>query len=469
LFKVSDIDKKGKIGSQAMKLPQGPQAPSLIQRIQFILSPMSLMDDCTKRYGDIYVLQLNQPVVFVSNPQALQQILTSDTKEYEAPSDWNTPFEPMLGKHSVITLSGEAHRRQRQLMMPPFHGDRMKTYGQVISKVTEEVIERLKVGQPFSVRDAMQAITLRVIMQAVFGLYEGARAQELEQLLGIMLDEGGRSPWRAVQLYFPILQKDFGPQSSWGKFLRRRKRVHQLLNEEIQERREKPDSSRIDVLSLLMEARDEVDQPMTDEELRDELMTLLTAGHETTATALTWALYWIHKLPPVREKLFAELDSLGENSDASTVFKLPYLNAVCSETLRIYPVGMLTFPRVVRTPVSLCGYELEPGIIVLGSIYSTHQREDLYPQHNQFKPERFLERQFSPYEFLPFGGGVRRCLGMAFAQFEMKVVLAKILQSVDLGLIDNGDVRPKRRGLVTGPNRPIKMVVNGNRGVGCRR
>ncbi|MEC4817261.1 MAG: cytochrome P450 [Scytonema sp. PMC 1069.18] len=442
-----------------MSLPKGPQSPSLIQRIQFILSPMSLMDACTKRYGDIFTLQLNQPIVFVSNPQAIQQILTSDTKEFEAPSDWNTPFEPTLGKHSVITLSGEAHRRQRQLMMPSFHGDRMKTYGEVISKVTEEVINQLQIGQPFSVRDAMQAITLRVIMQAVFGLYEGPRAQELEKLLSIMLDEGGRSPVRVVQLYFPILQKDFGPQSSWGKFLRRRSRVHQLLNDEIQERRAKPDPSRTDVLSLLMEARDEAGQPMTDEELRDELVTLLIAGHETTATALTWALYWIHKLPDIREKLLAELDSLGGHLDTNSVFKLPYLNAVCCETLRIYPVGMLTFPRVARTPVSLCGYELEPGTVVLGSIYSTHQREDLYPQHNQFKPERFLERQFSPYEFLPFGGGVRRCLGMAFAQFEMKVVLTKILSSVDLRLIDNYDIRPKRRGLVTGPKRPIHMVI----------
>ncbi|MDZ7961214.1 MAG: cytochrome P450 [Aulosira sp. DedQUE10] len=441
-----------------MKLPNGPKSPAFIQMLQWIFQPMPFMAACAKRYGDIFTMQLNPPIVFVSNPQALQQILTSDTKEFTAPNDWNTVFEPMLGKNSVITVSGEVHRRQRQLLMPPFHGDRMRTYGQVINDVTEQVISQWQIDKPFCVRSAMQIITMRVIMQAVFGLYEGPRAEKLEKLLAVMLNES--SPLRVVELYFPALRMDLGPRSSWGRFLRRKQRVHQLLNEEIQERRENPDSSRTDILSLLMDARDEAGEGMTDAELRDELMTLLTAGHETTATALTWALYWIHKLPSVQQKLLQELDSLGENPDPSSIFKSPYLNAVYCESLRIHPVGMLTFPRVVKTPVSLCGHDLEPGTVVLGSIYLTHQREDLYPQHQQFKPERFLERQFSPYEFLPFGGGARRCIGMAFAQFEMKVVLAKILSSWELALVDDHrDVRPQRRGLVTGPNRSIQMVV----------
>ncbi|AFY34152.1 cytochrome P450 [Calothrix sp. PCC 7507] len=440
-----------------MKLPKGPQSPALVQMLQWIFRPMPFMAECAERYGDIFTMQLNGPVVFTCNPQALQQMLTSDTKEFTAPRDWNMVFEPMLGKNSLITVDGEVHRRQRQLLMPPLHGDRMRTYGQVINDVTEQVISQWQIDKPFCVRSAMQAITMRVIMQAVFGLYEGPRAEELETVLATMLNES--SPFRVIELYFPALRQDFGPRSSWGRFIRRRQRVHQLLNEEIQERRDNPDESRTDILNLLMAARDEDGQPMTDEELRDELMTLLTAGHETTATALTWALYWIHKSPSVQEKLLAELDNLSDRSDSTSILKLPYLNAVYSETLRIYPVGMLTFPRVVKTPVSLCGYELAPGTVVLGSIYLTHQREDLYPQHQQFKPERFLERQFSPYEFLPFGGGVRRCIGMAFAQFEMKVVLAKILSSWDLALVDHRDVQPKRRGLVTGPDRSIQMVV----------
>jgi cytochrome P450 len=449
-----------------MKLPNGPKTPRLVQILQWVISPMKYMEECAQRYGDIFTLQLTDSVVFVSNPQALQQILTSDTKEFATPGE--PLFESLLGKNSVITVSGEVHRRQRQLLMPPFHGERMRTYAQVITKVTEEIISQWQIGQTYYVHPAMQAITMRIIMQAVFGLYDSPRAQELEKLLTLMLNRTGSSPLRALMIYFPALQKDLGPLTPWGTFLRRRSRVYQLLHEEIQARREQADSSRTDVLSLLIAARDEAGQPMTDAELSDELMTLLVAGHETTATAVTWALYWIHKLPAVREKLLQELDTISDRSDSNSILKLPYLNAVCNESLRIYPVAMLTFTRVVQQPLSLCGYELEPGTRVMGSIYLTHQREDLYPKSKQFQPERFLERQFSPYEFLPFGGGAKRCIGAAFAQFEIKLILATILSHLELGLLDNSDVKPKRRGLVTGPDRPIQMVVNNQRQVKTR-
>lgn len=433
--------------------------------LRFILNPMSFMEACAKRYGDIFTLQLKTPVVLVSNPQAIQQILTSDTKEFTAPSTGNKPFEPLMGKHSVIMASGAAHRRQRQLLMPPFHGDRMRLYVNTISEITDKIMSRQQVGKPFCVREAMQSITMRIIMQAVFGLYEGDRTAELERLLGLILEAGGSSPLNVAFLIFPFLQRDLGPFSHWGKFLRDREQVNQLIYAEINERREQPDATRTDILSLLMAAQDEAGEPMTNEELRDELMTLLVAGHETTATALTWALYWIHKLPAVREKLLAELDSIGENADINAIIKLPYLNAVCCETLRIYPVAIFTFRREVQTPVSLCGHKLEPGTAVMGSIYLTHHREDLYPESKQFQPERFLERQFSAYEYLPFGGGARRCIGMAFAQMEMKVVLYKVLCSLDLALVGDADVRPKRRGLVTGPDKSVQMVVKGKREV----
>jgi cytochrome P450 len=427
---------------------------------------MSFMEACAQRYGDLFTLRIGQnytPVVFVSNPQVHQEILTGDLKEFEAPGETNKVFQPLVGTQSVITLSGARHHRQRQLLLPPFHGERMRAYGQLIGEITEHIISQWHEGKPFSVRSSMQAITLRTILGAVFGLdYEGARGQKLEQLLSAMIDEMS-SPLSAAMLYFPSLQQDLGPLSPWGKFLGRQQQIDQLLYQEIRERRQQNDPSRTDILSLLMSARDEAGGPMTDEELRDELMTLLTAGHETTATALAWALYWIHKLPSVRQKLIQELDSLGDNPDPGTIFRLPYLNAVCCETLRIYPVGMLTFPRVVREPVSLMGYKLDPGTQVIGSIYLTHRREDIYPQPEQFRPERFLERQFSPYEYLPFGGGVRRCIGLAFAQFEMKVVLAKILSRFEMALADHREVHPVRRGLVSAPKGGVRLVVTGQR------
>jgi cytochrome P450 len=216
--------------------------------------------------------------------------------------------------------------------------------------------------------------------------------------------------------------------------------------------------SRNDILSLLMSARDEAGEALRDVELRGELMTLLTAGHETTATALTWALYWIHKRPSVRQQLFAELGSIRGAYDPNTIFRLPYLNAVCSETLRIYPVGMLTFPRVTKTRVELTGTSLEPDTLVMGCIYLAHRREDVYPDPEQFRPERFLERRYSPFEYLPFGGGARRCLGMAFAQFEMKLVISRILSSFELAFTSNRPVRLRRRGVTSGPS-AFRMAI----------
>lgn len=454
-----------------MKLAPGPQTSTFIQTLQWIFRPMPYMEECAKRYGDTFSLRLGtkfDPLVFVSNPKVLQQILSGDTKQFEAPGEFNGIFEFLLGKQSVIMLSGAAHQRQRQLMMPPFHGERMRNYGDTIGNITDEIISQWQVGKPFSARSATQAITLRTILEAVFGLHEGPRAEKLEELLSTLLDETS-SPLSVTMLYFPALQKDLGPWSPWGRFLRQRQQVDRLIYEEIQERRENPDSSRTDILSMLMAARDEEGQPMTDRELRDELMTLLVAGHETTATALAWALYWIHQLPEVRAKLVQELDSLGDNPDSNSIFKLPYLNAVCSETLRIYPVGMLTFPRIPKEAVSLGGYDFKPGTVLMGSIYLTHQREDLYPEPKQFKPERFLERQYSPYEFLPFGAGARRCIGFAFALFEMKIALAKILSRLELELADNREITPVRRGLVTAPNRNIQLVVKGERQVQSRK
>ncbi|AUT01536.1 cytochrome P450 [Nostoc sp. CENA543] len=453
-----------------MQLPKIPPTPAVLQILNWVFRPMAYMEECTQRYGDVFALKLDKsipPLVFVSNPQDLQIILTQDTKELEAPGDLNGLLEGLLGKRSVVTISGVEHQRQRQLMMPPLHGERMRAYSQIINNTTTKVISQYPQGQPFNIRHVSQEITLRVIMQAVFGLDEGVRAEKLQQLLGEIL-ENTSSVWRIALLYLPALQRDFGPIKIWGRQLELQEQADRLMYDEIQERRENPDSSRTDILSLLMDARDEAGQPMTDIELRDELMTLLVAGHETTATAIAWAMYWIHKLPQVKEKLIQELDSLGDNPDPSTIYKLPYLSAVCAETLRIYPVGMLTFARRVKTPITLGGYELPPGTPVIGAIYLTHQREDLYPQPKQFKPERFLERQFSPYEYLPFGGGARRCIGLAFAQWEMKLAIAKILTMRELELVNNREVKPQRRGLVTGPDHPIQMVIKNQRQIKSR-
>jgi cytochrome P450 len=312
-------------------------------------------------------------------------------------------------------------------------------------------------GKAFPVRKLMQTISMRVILQAVFGLRNGPRYQQLERVLGRMLDRLG-TPFSVSFLFFPVLQLDFGPLSPWGSFVRDRQEINNLIYAEIAERRSRPVTPRNDILSLLMGARDEAGEALTDSELRDELMTLLTGGHETTATALTWALYWIHRLPSGRRQLISELGSTNGAYDANSIFRLPYLNAICSETLRIYPVAMLTFPRVTKTRVQLMDISIEPDTIVMGCIYLAHRREEVYPDPEQFRPERFLERRFSSFEFLPFGGGARRCLGMAFAQFEMKLVITRIVSSFELALTDIRPVRLGRRGVTSGPS-PFRMVI----------
>jgi unspecific monooxygenase len=308
----------------------------------------------------------------------------------------------------------------------------------------------------------MQAISFRVILKAVFGLEDGPRYQKLEELLIAILNPK-RPVVRAIMFLFPFLRQDFGPRSSWGNFLLMRQQIDEIIYAEIQERRSQPDSSKTDILSLMMAARDEAGEPMTDVELRDELLTLLVAGHETTASSLAWAFYWIHSLPQVREKLLQELDSLGENPDANAILRSPYLNAVCSETLRLYPVAAFGLSRLVKAPLEIAGYKLEPGTVVIPCIYLTHHREDLYPNSQQFQPERFLERQFTPYEYLPFGGGNRRCIGMAFALFEMKLVLATVLSSWQLERADSNQVRPIRKGLIFGLSDGVQMRVTGKR------
>jgi cytochrome P450 len=273
-----------------------------------------------------------------------------------------------------------------------------------------------------------------------------------------MLDALG-TPLSSTLLFFPSLRQDWGRFSPWGRFLRIKQQVRQLLYDEIRERREQADFSRTDILTLLLSARDETGQPMTDEELHDELMTLLVAGHETTASALTWAFYWIHHLPEVHDKLMADLETLGDETDPMAMARLPYLSAICSETLRIYPIAPSTFIRILKSPMEIGGYQFEAGTALMPSIYLIHQREDIYPEPKRFKPERFLERQYSPYEYFPFGGSNRRCIGAALAQLEMKLVLATIMSRFQLGLTSNRPVKPVRRGLTLAPPAGMQMVA----------
>lgn len=446
------------------KLPDGPQTHPLIQTIQWLMKPLEFMETNAKKYGDIFTVRIGPlfiPQVFISNPQAIKEIFTTDPQKLDSGEAAGIKL-PLLGEQSLLALEGQPHRRQRKLLTPPFHGERMKTYGNLIQEITEEVAQGWKIGEPFPVLISMQAISFKIILKAVFGLKEGDRYDKLKDVLLAILNPK-RPIVSALLFLFPLLQKDLGAWSPWGRFLRQREKMNELIYAEIRELKENPDPSRTDILSLMMAARYEDGESMTDEELRDELITLLVAGHETTATALAWALYWIHHLPEVREKLLQELATWGENPESDEIVKLPYLNAVCQETLRIYPVAMLALNRLVKSPLEITGYQFQPDTVLLPNIYLTHHREDLYPDSKQFKPERFLFGQFASYEFMPFGGGNRRCIGMALAMYEMKLVLATLLSRWQLELADNKPVVPVRKGALLGPAKGVPMVLKKTR------
>lgn len=342
------------------------------------------------------------------------------------------------------------------MLMPAFNGERMRAYSQLICDITKQQMTQWKKGEQFHVQGSMQDISLQFIIRAIFGVNEEARFQQLKQtfisLLNLM-----SSPLTSIVLYFHALQQDWGPWSLWGRFVRLRQQVDDIIYAEIKRRRDNPALLGEDILSLMIKARDEQGEPMKDVELRDDLIILLLGGHETTSMSITWALYWINRLPQVYEKLMAELETLGDNPDSSAITKLPYLNAVCHETLRIYPPTILGAYRIAQKPIEIMGYHFEPGTFILPCIYLTHRQEDLYPEPNHFRPERFLERQFSAHEFVAFGGGSRRCIGYALSLFEMKLILATILTNVKLALPDNRVIKPVRSAFTVAPS-PMYMI-----------
>lgn len=396
------------------------------------------------------------PMVLLKSARAIEAVFTAPAYAFDTVTG-NETLQPLLGKESLLQIDGAQHRRRRKLLMPPFHGHSIQAYGQVISEVTQQVMAQWPQGRAFPIHLEMQDITLRVILQAVFGLRGGDRYEALRCLLRDTLN-AFNSPFLSACLFIRPLQLDLGPWSPWGKFLRRKREIDQLLLAEIRDRRQQEPQN--DVLSLLLAARDEEGEALSDRELRDELMTLLFAGHETTASALAWAIYWIHREAGVRDRILVELEELGPHPDPMAIAKLPYLSAVCNETLRIYPVALFTFGRTLKEPFNLLGYDLKPGIMLSPCIYLVHRDPVVYPEPEQFRPDRFLERQYSPYEFLPFGGSNRRCIGYAFALFEMKVVLAEMLQAMDFSLVNEQPAVPERRGVAFVPSEGVPVKAN---------
>jgi cytochrome P450 family 110 len=442
-----------------MKLPNRLDIPWLLQVYQWGTRPTNFLDRCTQRYGEIFMTQWpgSPPIVFVSNPKAIEQIYTAPSEMFNIAETYEV-LRPLVGDQSLMSMDGKPHERQRSLVMPSLHGGRLRSYGKLMCDLTEQMMQQWKPKEVINMSSWADNISMNVMFRVVFGSGQGDRLVKLQEKISEILDLFS-SPIIVLHVLRQSLQKDLGAWSPWGRFLRLRQEVDELLYAEIARRHQQPQSEATDVLSLLMEARDERGEAMSDRELRDEVMTVLS-GKGVAATAIIFGLYSLLKHPEVCQRLREELDSIRDPLDTSAIAKLPYLTAISQETLRLYPLSVVAM-RVATTSFKLMGYEIPAGAHVYANIHSLHHRQDLYPNPEQFKPERFLERQFASYEYSPFGGGHRRCIGYAFAPFQMKLVLATIVSHYQLQLTDSRPFNLVRHAAGVAPDRAIAMKVTG--------
>ena len=436
-------------------LPPGPDAPPLLQALRWVQWPLPFMDECAATFGDVFTFRLpaSPPIVMFSHPDAIKTIFTGDEQDLRA-GEANFRLAPILGHQSLLLLDGAEHLRERRLLQPPFHGDRMLTYAPVMRDIAAEAVRSWPLGRPFAIHPHMQGVTLDVILRTVFGLDEGPAKRDLRAALLELLSLGSNG-----QTLLAAQQADGARPGVVGRFFDARERVDRLLYAEIAARRRTDVTGRADVLSLLVQATYDDGAPLEDAALRDELMTMLLAGHETTATALAWAVSHVLADAHVRGRLMHEIRSVGSVPlDPQAVLKLEYLDAVCRETLRLTPIVPLVGRRLTR-PMTIGGIDLPAGVVASPCIYLAHRRAERWPEPERFRPERFLEAKPTPYEFLPFGGGVRRCLGMAFALVEMKIVLAEVLSRVELRAAPGYQVRVVRRSVTLAPSEGMPVVV----------
>ena len=431
------------------RLPAGPRN-ALLTTVRYLRDPFESLLDAARRYGDPFTWPtfLGKMVV-TGDPEGIKTLLSADPEIYEALGA--DLLAPVLGENNLILLSGERHRAMRKLQNPQFHGERLHAYGRLITGITEEHAGRWPPERPFPIQQTMQAISLDVILQAVLGLSEPAtRAAFAEAVRSLV------AALKPSFMFIRALRRPMFGLGAWARFQRLRATTLALFGKELAARRARAEP-REDILSLMLAGRKEDGGAFDDQELFEQMISLIGAGHETTASALTWALYHVHRDPSVKAALLEELQSLAVPLDPEAVTKLPYLNAVCSEVLRLDPVAPIV-GRKLRQGLTLQGYDLHPGVSVGIGIINVHRRADLYPEPELFRPERFLTREYGAFEYLPFGGGSRRCLGAAFALYEMKLVLATVLRLHRLRLVTDVPVRAALRNTTVGPAATIEMA-----------
>ncbi len=459
----------------APSLPPGPPQSPLRQLVRWARDPIGFLEDCHKTYGDVYTTRLpgTPPMVSFALPEAAKEIFANAGDTMWA-GEANEPIEFLVGRHSLVRLDGSRHKRERKLMMPAVHGDRMASYGTQMRVITDDVIGRFRAGDVMDVQETMQEITLRVILESVFGVPAGEEQMRLRGLvveflsqamnptvtIASILASGDRFRDFLSNRLAPVLDRAgfLAKGLPWARIARCVRELDALLYREIAERRQVA-KDRNDVMSMLIQAVDEEGRGLTDQELRDEMMVLLIGGHETTSTTLTWSLALALEHPEVAASIREEYDRVFADGgwDPGRIPELKYAEAVTKEALRLYPVASAVGRRL-KQATTIAGYALPEGVVVSPNIYHIQRDPKVWPDPLRFDPMRFIEKKPRPTEWLPFGGGVRTCLGMAFSLYEMKVVLPIVLHR--MGLRRTGAL-PKlaQRGILLGPSAPIRLAV----------
>jgi len=424
-----------------LPLPPGPRAPSPVQTMGWWNRPLAYLERCRARYGHRFTLRLlaQPPMVAISAPEEVKQVFTAPAGVLH-PGEGARILEPVVGANSVILLDEGAHLEQRKLMLPAFHGRRMEALSGLVDEVVAQETERWPRDRAEPLHGRLQALTLEVILRAVFGLERGERLDALRARLAELLAFGARP----ISL-LPPLQLPFGP---WRRFRVLKDEVDALLVGLIHERRADR-AERDDVLAMLLEARHEEGSAMSDDELRDELMTLLVAGHETTASGLAWAFERLAREHAVRDRLVAELD---RGDDA-------YLAATVQETLRRRPVLPTAAPRLTKREIEIGGWTYPAGVVLSPTAYLVHHDPAIYPDPYAFRPERFLDEPPGTYTWIPFGGGRRRCLGAGFAILEMNAVLRAVLTRCEIAPATDGVEVTRRRSITISPGDGARTVL----------
>ncbi len=427
-------------------LPPGPSVPAALQLVATWKRPGASLERQRRRFGKRFTVQLpfQPPFVILADPGDIKELLTAAPDAIH-PGEGARVLEPIIGRNSVILLDEDAHMEQRKLMLPAFHGEKMQALTGLMTELAEREVDCWPTEQAVALHPRLQRLTLEIILRAVFGLEQGPRLDQLRDLLTKTL-EFGQSPFSVL----PAAQRFYRFVPSLRRFQLAVRRADALIFELIEERRAAPDEDRDDVLTMLLGARCEDGSPMSPQELRDELMTALVAGHETTASELAWAFERLAREPEVTRRIGDELDA-GDGDQ--------YLTATVHEVLRLRPVLPSAAPRLVKKPIKIGGHEYPAGVALLASTYLVHRDPEIYPDPYAFRPERFLDTKPGTYTWIPFGGGRRRCLGASFALQEMKIVLRAALGRYELRPAAPASERPARRSITLSPARSATVVL----------